>query len=184
VGDALRLFVAAYPPAEVAQALLAHLASLGLTGIRLTAPQQVHLTLHFIGDTHRRDLDGVIESVARSASGVQAPRLRVARLIRLPDRDPARLIAAEIEQHGAVAEIRRRLVLRLSRHARESRQDRFMPHMTLGRFRSPPGPLAINPAPPAQSEFVLTSVQLMQSVLHPDGAEHRLVQEFPLGTGG
>src|SRR5690606_23530157 len=62
----LRLFVAAYPPRETAEAMLEALRTLTLPDYRITPIEQVHLTLQFIGDTPARDLDETIESVRRA----------------------------------------------------------------------------------------------------------------------
>ncbi len=72
IGNSLRLFVAVYPPEQVARKLLAALDRLRLPAHRLVAPEQVHLTLHFIGDTPVDRLDATRETVHRSTGGLQS----------------------------------------------------------------------------------------------------------------
>jgi RNA 2',3'-cyclic 3'-phosphodiesterase len=178
----LRLFVAAYPPAEVARALLDQLAAMSLKDIRLSPLEQVHLTLQFIGDTEVRDLPAVKESVDRAAAGLSTASVEVPGLISLPERGRARLVAAELEAHPALLELHRRLARRLAKNARERSSDRFLPHMTLGRFPSGSGDRVEAPVS-IPLRFEVSDAVLVQSILRPQGAEHRPVARFPLSPG-
>ncbi len=177
-----RLFVACHPPADAAAAMLAHAAALPLPEGRWTPPAQVHLTLHFIGDVAERDLDAVIESVERSASGIPACRLDTDRLISLPERGPARLLAAAPsgDTPASLFEIRRRLVRRLAKSPRNDDDQHFTPHLTLLRFAAPtPTPRVDTPMPPIP--WRVGRVSLMRSVLRPGGASHAEIAGFALG---
>jgi 2'-5' RNA ligase len=178
----LRLFVAIYPPPSVAVALLHALDEVGLDPavLRTTAPEQVHLTLQFIGDTDLRELPGVAESIRRSMSGVRPPRLEFKTLITLPKGRHPRLIAAELTQDPSLLELHRRLASRLARKPKA--KDRFLPHMTLARLRAGGQPLELPLAGiPAAS---VAEVLLVQSVLHPRRAEHRALERFALEPQG
>ena len=82
----LRLFVAAYPPVERAEALGRFAAGSGVLGPgdRPVRAEQVHLTLVFLGSVRGRDVRNVGESIARSVSGVEPFVLRPERLMLLP----------------------------------------------------------------------------------------------------
>lgn len=175
----LRLFVAVYPPAAMARAMLAALGRLDLPGHRPTPAEHVHLTLQFIGDTRIKDLERVRESVERAASGVGAFRLRPLRLIGLPVRGPTRLIAAETDDPAPMLEIQRRLAHRLARSPRARPGDRFLPHMTLARFQR--GGVRIDIEETLDlGNFRVEGISLMKSVLRPDGAAHTEVARFAL----
>src|SRR5688572_27304408 len=130
----LRLFVGIYPPREVAEAMLNAMAELKLPAHRPTLCEQVHLTLQFIGDTPARELDATIESVERGAAGLSAFELSAERLIQLPERGPARLVAAQTDAPPTLVELHRRLAMRLARNVRDRNEERFRPHLTLCRF--------------------------------------------------
>ncbi|MCC6230223.1 MAG: RNA 2',3'-cyclic phosphodiesterase [Phycisphaerales bacterium] len=168
----LRLFIAAYPPRDVADVLIASARSLGLPLLKTSPADQVHITLLFIGDTDERQLGDVSESMSRAASGVSVIRLSIERLIGLPERGECRLIAAEASAPPTLLELQKRLAQRLVR-TKPERERGFLPHLTLGRF---PGSGArprdrVWPAPSV--EFLVTDIRLMASVLKPTGAEHR-----------
>jgi 2'-5' RNA ligase len=176
----LRLFVALYPPVELARALIDHAERADLPSRRMVREDQVHLTLQFIGDTPSREMDSVIESVQRSASGIGGFALQVEGLIALPDRGAARLVAARTSAPPQLLEVHRRLAHRLARNVRERAGDRFLPHLTLARFTSP-AEARPETAPLDLGHFDVHEIVLMRSTLHPEGAEHHAVERVSLG---
>ncbi|MCA9288130.1 MAG: RNA 2',3'-cyclic phosphodiesterase [Phycisphaerales bacterium] len=179
---ALRLFVSIDPPPECVAALLSAADEIeGLPERRPTPPEHVHLTLQFIGDRAERELDETVESIRRSAGGIGPFALRTERLITLPRRGPARLIAAETDSPAPLLELQRRLAHRLARRTRQDAGDRFTPHMTLARFRGEARGVRIDAPLAAPIEFDVREIVLKRSVLHPNGAEHRVVERARLG---
>jgi 2'-5' RNA ligase len=177
----LRLFVAAYPPERVAAALLEEVSRIDLPPCRVTAIDQVHLTLQFIGDMPATEMDATVESVERAAAGLKRFELEARRMISLPERGPARLVAAELSAPAALLELQRRLASRLAGEPRSRPGDAFRPHMTLCRFRSPSLRGRIDLAVPAES-FTVTRVALMKSLLRAEGAVHQEVAGIELGA--
>ena len=177
----LRLFVAVYPPPDVARALLDALSGLEVPPYRLVPQEQVHLTLHFVGDQPAAKLESTIESVKRAGTGLCGFDLKPDRLISLPTRGRARLIAAETDGPPPLLEVKRRLARSLSQAPRVDPGDRFLPHLTLCRFGSPASsPLVeevITVAP-----FPVTEIVLMKSNLTPAGAQHHEVVAVELGS--
>ena len=167
----VRLFVGLYPPIEVAQSMLALLDTVQFTPHRLTSPQQVHLTVQFIGDRQVDELDSIRASILRSAAGIASFELQPLRLVTFPRRGGARLIAIETDAPPGLVQLHRRLVTRLSRHIREKHDDRFRPHFTLCRFGRDAAVDRIDRPVDAPS-FTIDKVMLMRSVLGPDGAQH------------
>lgn len=176
---ALRLFVAAYPPPVVIGSLQAARRGAAGEGVREVAPEQVHLTLQFIGPVEAGDLGRVDESVGAACRGLGAFELRALRLISLPARGAVRVIAAETDAPAAVVELHRRLAQRLARRPRRDAADRFLPHMTLARARAGATAARVDERLDGPA-FVVDRVVLVRSVLHADGAEHRAVGEWRL----
>jgi 2'-5' RNA ligase len=172
----LRLFVAAYPPPEITRQLLDTLAFLEPRNLKVSQPDQVHLTLQFVGDTDPRQLDVVKESVERAASGLTPATVATRTLLSLPERGRARLIAAALDPHPTLLELHRRLAMRLAKNPKE--RERFLPHMTLGRYPSGGDRLEV-PVPGAPT-FEVLEVVLVQSFLRSEGAEHRPIATFSL----
>lgn len=181
----LRLFLGIYPPADVVDGLLSELRCLDLPANRQVRSEQLHMTLHFIGDTPSRNLDQIIESIQHARKGLRGFALTVTRLITLPRHGPPpRLVAAEAEASTPLLELQCRLARRFSRRPRARTGDRFLPHLTLCRFRR-----GFDPAPAltrtlsVPMKFDIGSVELMKSVLRPGGAEHIRIASFPICLG-
>ena len=179
----LRLFVAVYPPGDRVETWRRALADLSVPDHRRVPAGQVHLTLQFIGPAPVRKLERVRESVARAAKGLEAFRLTPEALIRLPERGRARLLAVRTDAPATLLELQRRLAQRLARSPRRAPGDRFLPHLTLCRFR-PPASLSDGtvPEPLEDESFGVNAIHLMKSTLHPDGARHEVVETVTLGT--
>ncbi len=170
----LRLFVAIYPPSDLSGRLLGSLQAHDLPEHRSVPADQVHMTLHFIGDVPAKQLDATIESVQRATSGISVFDLTVRRLITLGQRGSARLVAAETDRPPQLLEIHRRLVTRLARSPRRNPADRFRPHLTLCRFKKPVMGVQLH-SPLDVEPFRVQQVVLMKSTLRPDGAQHHEV---------
>jgi len=185
----LRLFVAAYPPEDVARGMLERVRALplppSLAGSSRVLPiEQVHLTLQFIGDTPAGEMDATVESVQRAAAGLPAFVLRVRQLIALPERGPKRLIAAETDIPPALLELHKRLALRLATNVRDKPGRQYRPHITLRRFASPVKPQALAlagvPAAVDRLSFSVERIVLMRSTLSKAGATHHEVAAVSL----
>jgi len=179
----VRLFVAAYPPAEWSARALALLDEVRLPPrARTTTVGALHLTIQFIGDASEKELPGVIESVERSAAGIGAFDLTPQRVITLPERGHARLIALELDCPPMLRQLHGRLVSRLARNPRGSEGARFVPHLTVCRFDPCPRPFVEMPIElPA---FGIDEIRVMRSVLRPSGADHTMVRAYRLDAHG
>lgn len=173
----MRLFVAAYPAAGSARAMLDLLRQLDLPEHRAVSPEQVHMTLQFIGDTDSRQLDGVMQSVERAAAGIAPFDLTPRELVCLPARGDPRLVALATDAPPGLLEMQRRLAARLARNPRD--RQRFLPHFTLCRFRADAEVWRVRRDAPLAA-FPVRAVRLMESVLRPEGAQHREVARFDL----
>lgn len=155
-------------------------------------PDDLHLTLSFLGDVDEEELDGVIRSAAEEFRGVYAPELELTgdlELLPLGSREPRVLTApvAEVgERLGRLAALRNRAQqVGLSRRCATRRGDRrtaFRPHVTLARLRSvPPAPVG-----PLHSgllrSWVGSEVALYESLgtPGPDGGRYRQLMAWGL----
>ena len=178
-GD-LRLFVAAYPDRAWSKRASELLGAFDLPAHRVTPVEQVHLTLCFLGSVDRARLESTAESVGRAASGIDAFEVGPVRFITLPGRGPARLVAVECEAPPMLLELVRRLASRLAAAPRPDPADRFLPHLTLCRFRTPTRGFSLVRRADDLGPFRVGEIRLMRSVLLPGGAEHRELAGYEL----
>ncbi|MCC6910113.1 MAG: RNA 2',3'-cyclic phosphodiesterase [Phycisphaerales bacterium] len=200
-GKGLRLFVAIYPPPEIAEQMLRvardhldeHAAAYEGAGAQFVPAEQVHLTVHFLGNVPPRALSETIESIDRAKKGLGGFVLTPREIITLPRstrRGRPRLIAMETDGPADLLELQRRLAQRFARPARQEPGERFWPHLTLARFKWGGGgePLQ-RPAWRGFGEraampgaFNVREFHLVKSVLRPQGAAHQSVARWPLVT--
>lgn len=178
-----RMFAAIYPPAWAVEVMFEALDKLDLPPAKRPPVDQVHMTLQFIGDVPTAEVRSVIESVERSAAGIRDFPVQPTRLISLPDKGPARLVAMETDSPGGLMEMHRRLAVRLAAAPRPKHEDQFLPHITLCRYdaevRGSAQGARVNELV-EMDEFIVDRLCLMKSVLRPEGAQHALVAEFEL----
>ncbi|MDX2016504.1 MAG: RNA 2',3'-cyclic phosphodiesterase [Planctomycetota bacterium] len=181
----VRLFVALYPPIDLARRWLslAHtrLAPDRRVKFRQPPPEQIHLTAMFIGPVEMRERDDIAESVERSASGLKAFALTARSLTTLPKAPtPPRTLCVATDAPPTLLELRRRLVHRLARNPKQRREE-FLPHLTVARFEHEKG-IQIEEPLPAPESFPVGQIVLIESLLTPDGPEHTPALTVTLGS--
>lgn len=187
MNEGLRLFVAIHPPEAFRRAALRELDRLRPPPDphhRRTPLDQVHLTVHFVGQVKASDVRAIEESVERATGGLEPFVLTPRRVISLPERGSPRLLALETDAPATLTELHRRLVWRLAREPRADREQRFRPHLTLCRFTGSARPARLEQAVRLEG-FEVREIVLFRSVLTSAGAVHTPLLHVPLaGNGG
>jgi len=177
-----RLFLAIDPPAAVRGQLSALYAP--VRGIAWTRPEQLHLTLRFLGDVEGALRESLEAALARVA--VEEFVLPVEGLGSFPPRGPARVLWVGVGRgHTRLHQLRQQIDDALLGCGLDLDLRSFQPHVTLGRVRdeAPPGAVAqflkqhhdYEAAP-----FRATAFVLYASELRPSGAVHTPWRTFPL----
>ena len=182
----VRTFVALLIPPDWA----AHLGALSRTlaartsGLSWVKPENLHVTLRFLGDLDDAAVGRTRASVAESLAGATAPLARLGPLSAFPNLAKPRVLwvglSEGLETVGEVA----RAVDDGLRQAGFGPPDRpFRAHVTLARVRAGAKGLetirdAAVDEPPAAS--LLDRVAVMKSDLHPSGSRYTALQEVRL----
>lgn len=182
----VRTFVALLIPPDWA----AHLGALSrtlaarTTGLSWVKPENLHVTLRFLGDLDDAALARARASVAECLTGATAPRARLGPLSAFPNLMKPRVLWVGLSEGMAgVGEVARAVEEGL-RHAGFGPPDRpFRAHVTLARVRpQAQGLETIRDAsigePPASA--ILDRVAVMKSDLHPSGSRYTALQEVRL----
>ena len=188
----MRLFLAIELPDDVRSHLVVARQRLeaGLPKISYTKPQNLHLTLKFLGETDAKKLAAINESLAMIKSRPMA--LHACGIDCFPAKGPIRIVTAAME--GTTGPLRA-LVESIEQRCRFLGYDReqraYKPHVTLGRarpvlsvkFRQLASDATVDlwPGPP----FAIREFVLMDSQLGADGSVYSVVTRFGLnGTAG
>lgn len=195
----LRLFVALEPTDLVRRRLAALQAGLRRAAgrhagdVRWVPPENVHLTLRFLGAVPEERLDAVKAAVAEAAAASAPLHLDVGGTGAFPSPRRARVLWAGVG--GAGSEVARlsELVLGLGRLLAPlgfpPEERPFSPHLTLGRARDPRGAPGLAAALAAPSEsppapWRVTEATLFASHLSPRGPTYEALARAALGPGG
>jgi 2'-5' RNA ligase len=188
---ALRLFLAIELPDAVRAGLDAAAvpARAHGTGVRWVRAESLHLTLVFLGERPARQVDAIAARVG-AVCAAQAPfALRVEGMGCFPSPHRPRVLWAGIGGETAALKAMQCAILgALVRAGLAAADERFDPHLTLGRVRDevPPGPRAALghawtalPAP-ALPPIAVRACHLMRSELGRGGALYTALRTFPL----
>jgi len=175
-----RLFCAIHLTDDVRRRLEAVQDALGdhADAVRRVAPQNLHLTLHFLGDTDEDRIDSVVEAMHRALAAA-APFEAVAREGGcFPSARKPRVFWAGVENaDGALGRVHELLGTELAGLGLEIDSRPFSPHITLGYARKRADRRALTDAVAALAAaareqlgargtgFPATSVSLVESVL-------------------
>jgi len=158
------------------------------TGVRWTLPEQVHMTLHFLGDVEATDIGVLAKALEGVASGFTPLELCLQGLGVFPERGRPRVIwvglSGDLEAFGRLQQTVTEAVGGFGDH--QEVKD-FNPHLTLGRVRSDPGvkedlsALLRRLEGPRPIRWPVRELALISSDLLSSGARYTIMNTVALG---
>lgn len=191
----MRLFLAVeldeavrHAAARVAEELSRALGSEGRGPVAWVRPENMHLTVRFLGETPEARV-AALRSVLAPPLATPPFELRFAGLGTFPPRGPARVIWLGIASgHDRLAAVHREVEDRLAAAGIEREERPFRAHLTLGRVRTRLGPRAAavisETAVADLPASVAREVTLVESRLSPHGALYSALCRTGLGPTG
>jgi RNA 2',3'-cyclic 3'-phosphodiesterase len=181
----MRLFVALEIPSDVRENLAALLKSLREVSpqTRWVRPENLHVTLKFIGEVLETKVSGIRGALARVHSA-QPVALDFRRLGFFPNEKHPRVLWAGIEASPNLKTLAAEIDGAMEKLGIPREQRPFSPHLTLARFDPPRLPETPRTAiqENAGREFGslrASQFHLIESKLKPSGAEYTTVESFP-----
>lgn len=172
--DRLRLFCGLQLPAATVEALAAWQRE-HLRTVRIVPPENVHVTLCFLGSRPASDVPVVARELAAAAAAAGPVRLRT---VRYRETGSVAMIVCD-DAGGAGTAMAADLGARLEQLGVYRREQRpWLPHVTVARFRERPR-LAL--APPDLGEIGVVRAALYSSSLRPGGALYHALETVALG---
>ena len=159
----------------------------GLPGWRWVRPENVHLTLRFLGEVPDDRVAGHHEAWRRAAAECGPVRLEIGGAGVFPPRGAPRVLWCGVSANHPAGEIER-LAAALEGAARDEgfapERRPFRPHLTLARARRGERPgVPAGDSVGALGEVEAREVVLFRSRLSPQGATYGVVETFPLAAG-
>jgi len=133
----MRCFVAIELDQPIKQALLeAQRLFQDLPGrVNWVKPEQMHLTVKFLGDVPDQQVPDVAKVLQRCAGAAGPFQFRVGRLGCFPERGPIRVLWAGVQAPQPLFDIQQACETALAELGFDPEQRRYSPHLTLGRVR-------------------------------------------------
>lgn len=183
----LRSFIA-IELAETTRSLLSDLQQ-GFTrcgaDVRWVKPANIHLTLSFLGEIAEKDINNIEKTSVVVCSRYDAFRLEISGAGVFPNKGNPRVLWVGVDGKDALTGLQREIEEGMSSLGFKAEKRRFIPHITLGRFRSSrgTGPLLKEIQLCKSNKFgsmEVGSVCLIRSDPGPAGVHYTRMAEFYL----
>ena len=175
--DRLRLFCALELPGDVVEQLLEWQREVlpEREGLRPIRREQLHITLAFLGTRPVTDVPAVSAALEEACAGVELPSLTPRRY--RETRSVGMIVLDDKEERAT--RLAERLHKRLERaRVYEREKRRWLPHLTVVRFRTPP---KLRLEPPDLGTFETSDAAVYHSLLRPGGAQYEVLHTVALG---
>jgi len=182
----LRTFVAIFPPPEVRETLLQAARNLSTQGnVRWSLPENVHLTLKFLGDVPEDDLEGVRGTLNLVCGRHEPFEAETSGFGAFPSAKKARVVWAGVgEGQDRLRSLAEDLESSLENIGFAAEGRVYRPHLMLGRARGRPAGLELPEAAARGLKFPVREVGLVRSVLGEAGAVYSTLAAYPLSESG
>jgi len=150
--------------------------------VRWVQPDNIHLTLKFLGNIDSNDIDGIGAAMSNTIQGCGPITLYAEGVGVFPSVKRARIIWMGLSGHvQRLSEIQRKLEKNLAAIGFPEENRSFKAHLTIGRFKSAVNPKVIEPIVHKYStlrseEFTLNQFVLFKSELTPSGPVYSALQ--------
>ncbi|HYW35366.1 MAG TPA: RNA 2',3'-cyclic phosphodiesterase [Balneolaceae bacterium] len=177
----MRLFIAIPLPDHVKNVMIGLQES--IDGIKWQSPDQMHLTLKFLGETPRDELSTIyaqLENISQQEFILNVKGVGVFPNLRAP-----RVIWAGVKKSDPLAKLYRSVEKQCQNAGFEPEKRSFKPHITLGRVKGAPAHrvkrfVQKEQAAALTAQMTVDRFNLYRSKLTHAGAVHTVVKEFPL----
>ena len=152
--------------------------------MRWVPPENLHVTLRFLGDIAPAQVASLVAHVRVQTEALAPFALRLAALGSFPSARRPRVVLLELSPLAPLAELARAVERGVVSAGCAPEPRAFRGHLTLGRVRergTPPS-LAVLAVPPAV--FDVTESVLFASEPHPSGSRYTPLERVPLGGAG
>ena len=188
--DRLRLFVAADVPDEIREIIQRAVEPLKarVPGGRWVRPENLHLTLKFIGEYGEEGLERLSDAIEAAASRSAPFKVCLGSCGAFPAPGKARVLWVGMTRGGEeAARLAGKLDARLERVGVKREGRGFRGHLTVARLKSPHDcmvfleDLAANMEGASRFPFEIDRLTLYRSILGPSGPAYTALREFALG---
>jgi 2'-5' RNA ligase len=185
----LRCFIAIDIPDPIREEIGAFIHTLKKydADVKWVPPENLHLTLKFLGSTSETLLPGLLDSLSAVVVPYKPFCIRIEDTGFFPGRKNPRICWIGMEENTGMLKSIHADVENAAKRLGFSSEDReFNPHLTIGRVRSRRGMIAVmNELADCKGRVfgsvMVERIKIMKSELKPKGAEYTCLHEVPFG---
>jgi 2'-5' RNA ligase len=153
--------------------------------VKLVEPNNIHITIKFLGDTDENHIDAIEQSMKESVLGVNPFPITLKGTGVFPNQNYLKVIWIGILDEGHIKTISQTIDNKLALLGFKKENRGFSPHLTIGRVRTAKKKeqLLSVVAHQKETEFAVQTVQslyLKKSELTPQGPIYTTLREVPL----
>ncbi len=184
----MRLFIAIELSSEIKKNIMELINILRYKGegVKWVRPNGIHLTLKFLGETPPSRIQEITNSLQKTVKNFSSFYLSFQSTGCFPSgKKPPRVLWIGVEPNDYLNKIQKELEKNLEEIGYPKEKREFIPHLTLGRVRSPGRLGSIKEEFEKHKErsfgkMKVEKVTLFQSILKPEGAEYIPLAHFNL----
>lgn len=153
--------------------------------VKATSPDNLHLTLKFLGDTPRQQLNDIAKAMELASANVPAHEIELIGLGAFPNVARPSVVWAGIHPEGHLKHIAAELDRLLEPLGFIPEARGFHPHLTLARVKGPApglGEMIVESRKTAFGNAAIASVELYQSEPTPTGSRYTSLARASLKT--
>jgi len=155
--------------------------------VKWIVPENIHLTLNFLGNTAEGLIPGISKSLRTVASSFEPFYITIYGTGLFPDKKFPRVIWIGIKDSQMLMKLHGDIDQAMSLTGYQKEEREFQPHLTIGRIKSRKGIIHIvNELDTVQKKdfgtFQVNMIKLMKSELNPKGAEYTSLDDIPLNN--
>jgi len=177
----IRSFIAINLPKKIKDEIKKIIDILGRSGngVKWVEPENLHLTLHFLGWLEEEKIEDVKKILSEATKGLEPCFMKIEVLDCFPTKTSPRVIFLEcLEESNLVKNLREKIGERLEKIGIEIDERPFRLHLTLGRVKS--GGFRLPQITIRQDlSFEVSGIDLMRSELTREGPIYTVTQSFP-----
>lgn len=183
----MRLFIAILLPDEWRASLSEVQKKIGWLGkgIKWVEPENLHLTLKFLGETPASLLPQIEEAIRNACQECEPFDMQISGTGTFPDSRRPKVYWAGLKAPRSLIHLQTRIAGSMHALGFEDDGKSFVPHLTIARIKEPIGKERMTQAVLAyklsSAPFRAASVSLMESMLKQEGPVYREVQRVSLG---
>lgn len=155
-------------------------------GIKWVEPENLHLTLKFLGETPDALVPQIKQALGECATTVEPFKIAIQGVGCFPNKQRPRAYWAGLSGSKPLVTLQNAIAERMDDLGFEPEEKAFVPHLTVARIKEPIGKERMTQAflnfEMRSESHLVTTVSLVQSTLRQEGPIYTVLHDFPLGN--